>query len=126
MSFLLATRGFLKQAPNPLVLAGGFATWSFFEKIAVEKRRKVKLAAFLAELSSGAGQGPQGPKMKKEPFNWERHLFIISPLEFRLYYRLSYSGFMELLDVIRPLLEAKDKKQASRSKGGALVRKIKL
>lgn len=117
MSFLVAARSFLKPALNPFGEPGGFAATSFFEKIAAEKRRKLRVAAFLALLSSGGGQGPQGPKQKREPFNWHRHLYILSPQEFRLYYRLSYEGFNELLEIIRPQLEAADKRQARRSKG---------
>lgn len=118
MSFLHVGRSFMKPAYNPFGEPGGFASGSFLGRIAEIRRREVQAAELCAALSQANGQGPQGPKMKKRPaFNWARHIYTLSPQEFRLRYRLSYSAFMELLEIIRPQLMAKDLAQARRSKG---------
>jgi hypothetical protein len=121
MSFLFTSRCFMTPALNPFGMPGGFASGSFLGCIAAKKRRQTEAAALLAELDQSAGHGPQGPKSKdRTRFNWARHIYTLSPQEFRLRYRLSYSAFMDLLDVIRHELTAKDLAQARRSKGGRL------
>jgi|AntAceMinimDraft_11_1070367.scaffolds.fasta_scaffold36075_1 hypothetical protein len=78
-----------------------------------------------AATTKGGRQGPQGPKkVDPSPFDWSHHLDMLSPAEFRTYYRLSEEAFLDLLGVLRPMLEAVDKKQAARSRRGGLCRFI--
>jgi hypothetical protein len=76
-----------------------------------------------AARPSSCGQGPQGPKrVDPSPFNWLHHMDMLSPAEFKAHYRLSHEAFNDLLAMLRPMLEADDKKQASRSRRGELRR----
>ena len=73
-----------------------------------------------ANAARGGGQGPQGPKRNNpSPFNWEHHLHMLSPAEFKTHYRLE--AFTDLVEMLRPMLEATNKKQAARTRRGEFI-----
>lgn len=78
-----------------------------------------------ANAARGGGQGPQGPKrIDPSPFNWEHHLYMLSPADFKTHYRLSLEAFTDLVEMLRPMLEATDKKQAARTRRGEFIQEM--
>lgn len=78
-----------------------------------------------ANAARGGGRGPQGPKrIDTSPFNWEHHLYMLSPADFKTYYRLSLEAFTDLVEMLRPMLEATDKNQAARTRRGEFIQEM--
>ena len=46
---------------------------------------------------------------------------MLSPTEFKTRYRLSIEAFKDLVEMLRPMLEAANKKQAARSRRGECI-----
>ena len=95
----------------------------FSVAVAAAHRRRV-LAVLLMEDEESAGQGPQGPKLQKQTFSWEKHVQNLNEREFKLRYRLTPTAFYELLDLIKDDIDYtsdKARKLARNANGGVEV-----
>jgi hypothetical protein len=92
----------------------------------VKRRRLVVAMAALAGVEAAAQRsGPQGPKRKKERFDFYAYVEETSPLIFRRMYRMEYKGFLDLLELLRERITTKDTDQADRN-CGAITPEVRL
>ena len=110
--------------PDNLELASGLAAAGELGHVAavcsVAARRRAALAVAAQALQTG-GQGPQGKKLKHQPFSWGDHVRRMDEVQFKRRYRLSWTSFNELLHMIDGDLSVSDEKQAKCSHQGVVV-----
>lgn len=88
-----------------------------------QRRRMAAVASLVMGAAAATIQtqksGPQGPKRARGDFSWSEHVDSISATVFRKLYRMDHVSFRLLLDMIRPAITTRNKKQAKCSAHGA-------
>ncbi len=108
---------FLKPISQKPCLLSDLPSVIQFKQLARRFAIGAAVGAVIQETEDPGGrQGPQGPKRKEAPFDWEDHIARCTDQEFQLRYRLSKPAFYELLDLLRADLLQKNLQNAKNSK----------